>query len=219
VLAASRQAGGKGVSAETQVRIAQAAASVGAFTAADAALARAGAGTAHVKELAADLATARAQVALPRESAKLGIAPDDEPRYVAAYWLAIRAVESRNRAAAERRLAELTEAFPDSAGRDVAACELALSAKRAADAEKSCQAALTKDPDALRARLALGRIAASARRYPDAEKQFRRVLLTDPADPTAWSELGHLYRVMRANTQHDRLAREYEALYAKPLPP
>lgn len=219
VLAAARQAGGKGVTPETQVRIAQAAASVGAFTEAEAALARAGAGAPHVSEVAGDLAAARAHVALPRESGKLGITPDDEPRYVAAYWLAIRAVESRNRAAAERRLAELAQAFPDSAGRDVAACELALWAKRLADAEKSCQSALAKDPDALRAHLALGRLAAQARRYPDAEKRFKRALATDPADPAAWSELGHLYRTMRAFSQHDRLAREYEALYAKPLPP
>jgi hypothetical protein len=219
VLDAARQASGAGVSADTQLRVAEAAAAVGAFTAADAALARAGAGAARGQQLAAQLAAARAHVALPPESAKLGVAPDDEPRYVAAYWLAIRAVESRDRAAAERRLAELAAAFPESAGRDVAACELALSGKRAPEAEKSCQAALAKDPNALRAHLALGRIAARARRYPDAEKRFKRALMLDPADPTAWSELGRLYRAMGASTEHDRLSREYEALYSRPLPP
>jgi hypothetical protein len=215
VLASARESGS--ANADTLMRVAAAAATVGAFTTADAALARAGGATAHGK-MAGDLEAARARVALPHGAAKLGVGPDDEPRYVAAFWLAIRAVESRNHAAAERRLAELAAAFPDSAGRDVVACELALATKHAADAEKSCRAALAKDPNAVRARLVLGRLAARARHYPEAEKQFRRVLLVDPSDDAAWTELGHLYRAMRSETQHQRLQREYETLFSKPLP-
>ncbi|HSZ82181.1 MAG TPA: tetratricopeptide repeat protein, partial [Polyangia bacterium] len=141
-----------------------------------------------------------------------------EPRYVAAYWTASRAVASRNLAAAERELARFTEAFPASAGPDVVACELALATKRLDEAQRRCEAALAKCPGAVRAHVALGRLLVRARHDADAEKHFRRVILLDPSEDTAWRELGHLYRATGAETQRQQLAREHEALFSTPLP-
>jgi tetratricopeptide (TPR) repeat protein len=218
VFEAAKEADAGPPDAPVLMRIAEAAGAVGALTTGEAALARAGKGAAHAGELAAALEAERERAALPREATALGIRPEDEPRYVAAYWTASRAVASRNYVAAGRELAAFAEAFPDSAGRDVVACELALATKRLDEAQRRCEAALAKCPGAVRAHVALGRVLVRARHNADAERHFRRVILLDPTDDTAWSELGHLYRAMGAETQHQQLAREHEALFATPLP-
>jgi hypothetical protein len=218
VFEAAKEAGAGPPDAPTLVLIAEAAGAVGALTTGDAALARAGTGAARAGALAAALESERERAALPREATALGIGPEDEPRYVAAYWMASRAVASRNYAAAERQLAAFTEEFPASAGRDVVACELALATKHFDEAQRRCEAALAKCPGAVRAHVALGRVLVHARRNADAEKHFRRVILLDPSEDTAWRELGHLYRAMGAETQHEQLAREHEALFSTPLP-
>jgi hypothetical protein len=216
VFEAARQGSAGPPDSETLVRIAETAGTVGAPTTADAALARVGKDVRPAR-LVTELEAMRCRVALPREATKLGISPEDEPRYVAAFWLASNAVASRHLPVAERRLAELAEAFPESAGREVVACELAVASKRFADAEPHCMAALAKDPRAARAHLALGRLTVHGRRKVDAEKHFRRAILLDPTDETAWHELGQLYRGMGASTQHEQLAREHEAIVATPL--
>jgi predicted Zn-dependent protease len=190
---------------------------VGAISTADAALARLDR-NARPARLVNELEATRARVALPHEAAKLGISPEAEPRYVAAFLTASHTVEARNFAAAERRLAELAEAFPESAGREVVACQLAVARKRFADAEARCAAALAKDPGALAAHLGLARVCVGTRRTPDAEKHFRKAILLDPTDDTAWIELGQLYRRTGSSTQYDQLAREHEAVLQRPLP-
>jgi tetratricopeptide (TPR) repeat protein len=216
VFEAARQSSAGPADANVLVRIASAAGAVGALTTADVALARLAPG-ARPGRLVAELEATRSRVALPREAAKLGIAPEDEPRYVAAFWTASHAVASRNLAAAERRLAELAEAFPDSPGRQVVACELALAAKRFAAAETFCAAALDEDPAAVPALLASARLAAHARRNDEAERRLRRAMLLDPTDDAAWSALARLYLDMGSTTQHAQLAREHQAIFATPL--
>jgi hypothetical protein len=218
VLEAARLAGAGPADARTLVQIAQAGGAVGALTAAEGALALAGKNAPRARELMGDLDIARCRDALPRDAAKAGVAPDDEPRYVAAYWLALHAVESLNRAAAERRLAELAAAFPASVGRQVVACELELESKRAAAAQKHCEAAVATFDGTVRAHLDLGRIAARGRHEAEAEKQFRRAVMFDPADDDGWRELGHLFRQTGSSTEHEQLAREHETLFGKPLP-
>jgi tetratricopeptide (TPR) repeat protein len=218
VLEAARLAGAGPADARTLVQIAEAGGAVGALTAAEGALARAGKDAPRARALRGDLDVARCRDALPRDVAKAGVAPDDEPRYVAAYWLALHAVESLNRAAAERRLADLAAAFPASVGRQVVACELELESKRAAVAQKHCEVAVATFDGAVRAHLDLGRIAARGRHEAEAEKQFRRALMFDPADDDGWRELGHLFRQTGSSTEHEQLAREHETLFGKPLP-
>jgi tetratricopeptide (TPR) repeat protein len=217
VLEAAQEARTATIDPPTLLKIASAAGAVGALSTADAVLARVDR-DARPPRLITELEAARYRVALPRAAAKLGVTPEDEPRYVAAFWLASRAVASRNFAAAERRLAELTEAFPESAGREVVACELAVASKRLAEAAARCESALAKDPTAVRAHLAYGRLAARRQRNLDAEKHFRRVILLDPSDDDAWRELGQLYLAMHASTQHAELAREHETILSTPLP-
>jgi Tetratricopeptide repeat len=216
VFEAADEAGAGTPDPMTQVRLAAAAGTVGALSLADAALARV-AKEARPGKLVAELEATRARVALPRDAGKLGVKPEDEPRYVAAFWTASAVVPEGNPLAAERGLAALAEAFPDSAGREVVACELAAARRRFPEAERHCAAALAKDPAALRAHLVAGRVAAHARHSAEAEKHFRRAIELDPSDETAWRELAHLYRAMGSSTQHDQLAREHEAILAAPL--
>ena len=197
------------------VKLAAVAGAVGALATADAALARVGA-DARPARLVMELEATRARVALPRDAAKLGMVAEDEPRYVAAFWSASAAVTSTDSVVAERGLAALAEAFPDSVGREVVACELAVARKRFVAAEPHCTAALAKDPSALPAHLALARLDARTHRNAEAEKHYRRVILLDPIDETAWRELSQLYRVMGASTQQTQLAREREAMLASP---
>jgi hypothetical protein len=218
VAAAARKIAAGAPSPGTLVRLAAAAAAVGALTTADAALARAGRAAPHAAELAEDLALERARDALPVAAAKQGIAPDDEPRYVALYLAAIHAVASMNRAAARAGVDALAKAFPDSAGREIAACELATAEGKGTEARARCDAALAKAPDALRAHLALARLDAKAKQWPAAEKHLRRVTLLDPKDPEAWRMLGRLYGDSGDSIKRDALARQYEALFGAPLP-
>ena len=200
------------------VQIAEAAGAIGALTTADAALGRVRQ-DARPPRLVAELAATRARVALPPDAKKLGVEPADEPRYVATFWSASNAVASRSFPAAERRLAELAEAFPESAGRAAVACNLAVATKRFAAAEPLCASALAKDPGAVPAHLASGRLAVHARRAGEAEKHFRRAMLLDLEDETAWRELGRLYRAQGSSIEYEQLGREHQALLAKPLPP
>jgi hypothetical protein len=218
VLEAARLADTTPPNAPTLVRLAEAGGAVGALTAAEAALARAGKQAPGGRELVTELDAERCRVALPRERAKAGVAPEDEPRYVAAFWLAIHAVESRNLAAAGRRLAELTEAFPQSVGREVVACELELEAKHAAVARTHCEAAITAFDGAVRAHLALGRLESRAHHDAEAEVQFRRAMMFDPAADDAWRELGRMYLKSGSSLQRDQLTRQHEALFSTPLP-
>jgi hypothetical protein len=222
VLAVAKAASAKSASEtsdpKTLVQIAEACGAVGALTAGDGALARAGKNAPHALEVAAELDAERSRVALPRERAKAGVAPDDEPRYVAAFWIAIHAVEARNQGAAAHRLAELKAAFPDSLGPEVVACELELEAKHAGAAQKHCEVAVAAFDGAVRAHVALGRIAARAHHDAEAEKHFRRALMFDPTGDDAWRGLERLYRDTGSSTRRDQLAREYLTLFSRPLP-
>lgn len=197
--------------AQTQVKLAAAAGAVGALSTADAALGRLDP-NARPAKLVNELEATRARVALPHDAAKAGVAPEDEPRYIAAFWRASNAAEADQPVVAERELAALAKDFPDSAGREVVACQLGVRRKRWAEAEKHCAAAIAKDPGALRAHLAFGRLTAHTRRNVDAEKHFRRAILLDPADDTAWVELARLYRATGASTQAAQLESQREAL-------
>ena len=211
VFTATRQASLGPPDAPTLLKIAAVAGAVGALSTADAAHARLDLKARPLK-LVAELEATRARVALPRGAASMGIAPEDEPRYVAAFWLASNAAEADRPDVAEERLAALAKEFPESAGREVVACELGVRRRRFGEAERHCQAALTKDPSALRAHLAAARLAARARRSIDAEKHYRRAILLDPSNDAAWVELARLYRSMGASTQASQLEAEHEAL-------
>jgi tetratricopeptide (TPR) repeat protein len=213
VFAAAKQTAGGPPDAPTQVKLAAAAGAVGALSTADAALGRLDP-NARPAKLVNELEATRARVALPHDAAKAGVAPEDEPRYVAAFWRASNAAEADDPMSAERQLAALAKDFPDSVGREVVACELGVRRKRYAEAEKHCAAAIVKDPGALRAHLAFGRLTARTRRNVDAEKHFRRAILLDPTDDVAWVELSRLYRSMGAATQAAQLERERETLRA-----
>ncbi len=204
--------------ASTALELAGAAAAEGAFSKAEALLATADRRSPQVNALLADVGAGRARAALPANAATFGVSTDAEPSYVAAYGAAIRAVEAGDADAAATAEAALAKSFPESAGREVIACERAAAAKQVVEARRRCEAALAKDRDAEVAHLVLGRLDAGAHHDADAEKHFHHVLLTDPKSEDAWRELGRFYRARRSSISLEKLEREHEALFSTPLP-
>jgi matrixin len=78
-----KSAGARKTSARTWAKIAGVAAASGAFSAAEAATARAGLSDADARTVAASVESERHRLALPLDAAKYGVPPDKEPAYVA----------------------------------------------------------------------------------------------------------------------------------------
>jgi len=208
----ARKVGGK-----TWLRIAELEAALGALTAADEAAGRAGALPAAQK-ISADIESMRHRIALPLEATKLGVPPDREPAYVAAYWQTAKLLDGSDGAAARTRLDELAQAFPDAPGVEVLTCDLELQAKHLAVASKHCEAALAKFKGATRAHVLLAAIAFSMRKGPVGEQHLRQAILLDPADPTGWRALARFYRQTRASRQLAALENQHKELLSSPLP-
>jgi predicted Zn-dependent protease len=203
----------------TLVRLARVAGSVGALTVADAAFARISKRDAAPKELADDLESSHKRGALPRDAARLGVAPEAEPAYLDAYWTLSRDAGDAPNAAVRERVAAFAAKYPDAPAPKVVACMRELRAGHVAAAAKQCQAAVMAYPETVRAHVLLGVIAAGTGRYPDAERSFRRALLLDPGDPSVWHELARFYRTTHATQKLSQLAQEHETLLGAPLPP
>jgi Flp pilus assembly protein TadD len=204
------------------LRVAALAGEVGALTTGEAALARIGRRDGELSQkafkLGAELESARRRLALPRDAARWGVPPDKEPAFAQAFWAASHAASGGDPAAARARLHDFAAAYPDAPGTDLLACEVELRARRAAAAGKRCQAAVAKFEETARAHYLLGIVAEHAGREEVAEKELRRAILLDPAEPSAWTELGHLYRVTRASGRLDELRAQHQALLSSPLP-
>ena len=204
------------VAAATWAQLASLAASLGAVSAAEDAVTRAGS-DADTTKLAAQLASTRYQVALPVAGATIGVPPDKEPAYVAGFWEVLASADAEP-AAGRTKLASLATAFPEAPGVDVLTCDLELRAKHTAAGVKRCEAALTKFPTAIRAHYLLGLTAARARKDMVAEQHLRRAILLDPADPSAWSLLAQIYRANRDKRRLTDLANQHQTLLSSPLP-
>jgi len=205
------------VGARTWLRIAELEAAIGALTAADDAAERAGALPAAQK-ISADVESTRHRIALPLEATKLGVPPDREPAYVAAYWQTAKLIDETDTAAARARLGELAQAFPDAPGVEVLTCDLELQAKPLAVASKHCEAALAKFKGATRAHVLLAVIAFSTRKGPVGEQHLRQAILLDPTDPTGWRLLARFYLQTRASRQLAALENQHKELLSSPLP-
>jgi hypothetical protein len=212
-----RQAADRQVSPATWRRLGELAAAAGALSAAEEALARVRSDP-DAQKLAGDVEARRHRVALPPDAAKLGVPPEREPAYVAAYREAAHLVLSEELPAARARLAAFTSTFPGTPAADVLACDLELRSKHTAAATKSCEAALAKFKSATRAHYLLGLMAARSRRDGLAEQHLRRAILLDPQDPTAWRALAAMYRESGAKQRLAQLANEHQALLSSPLP-
>ncbi|HEY5090816.1 MAG TPA: hypothetical protein VIK30_12645 [Polyangia bacterium] len=207
-------------SAKVWTRVAGLAAAVGALTAAEEAIGRAGRGETELEKIAADVEATRHRVALPSDSAKAGVDPDREPAYVAAFRETAHIVTAPDPdlAAARTRLRDFAAAFPGAPGVDLLTCDLELRANHAALAAKRCDAALAKAKESSRAHYLLGLIAARARRDAVAEQRFRNAILLDPEEPTAWRALAQMYRANGARSRLAELADKHRVLFSSPLP-
>jgi tetratricopeptide (TPR) repeat protein len=205
------------VGATTWLRLSDLAAAIGALTEADDAAGRAGT-SAATQKIAANIESTRHRIALPLDSAKLGVPREREPAYVAGYWQTAKLVDESDVARARARLGELASQFPDAPGIEVLSCDLELRARHVALAAKHCEAALAKFKGATRAHYLLAVIAQRARRDTVAEQHLRQAILLDPADPTCWRALAQLYRSTGAGRRLAELAKEHQALLSSPLP-
>ena len=204
-------------STEAWTRAAQLATAIGALTAAEEAIGHVPRGGADIEKIAADVEMTRQRVALP-SGAKAGLPPEQEPAYVAAFWVTSELVASGDVKAARARLELFATAFPNAAGVDLLACDLELRAKHAAVGTKRCEAALSKFRYAERAHYLLGLAASRAGRAAVAEQHLAEAIHIDPQDAGAWRTLAQLYRSQRDRGRLDELARKYQAIFAAPLP-
>jgi hypothetical protein len=217
VVAHARERKGGQVAKTTWLRLADLAAATGALTEADDAAGRAGPSPEAAK-VAGKIESTRHRIALPLDAAKLGVPPEREPAYVAAYWETAKALDGSDAAAARARLGELAAAFPGTPGVEVLTCDVEMQARHLASATKHCEAALEKFKGATRAHILLAVIAFASRRGPVGEQHLRTAIRLDPADPTAWRALAQFYRNMRASRQLTALQNEHEQLLSSPLP-
>jgi tetratricopeptide (TPR) repeat protein len=200
------------------VRLARLANNVGAFSAAESALAHAGRSESGASDVTADVYANRCRLALPAGRTDPPVTPEKEPAFAADFEETAKMIAANDQKAARARVAVLAAAYPDAAGVDILACELDLRSKQLAAADRHCQAALAKFDDATRAHLLAGVIAVRTNRGAAAEKHFRRVISLDPNDPDAWRELSHYYQATHATMRSSQLAAEYQALFSRPLP-
>jgi len=219
VMAAAVRAKARPPDAETRLRLARLALAVGAFTAAETALAGADARAGDGQKVAADVQHGRRRAALPADAARWGVTSDREPAYTAAFREALQAASSDKLPAARARAAAFATAFPDTPGADVVACDLELRAARgSARAGQRCEAALAKFDEATVAHYLLGTLAARTGRDAAVESHLRRAIQLDPESPDAWRELARHYRATRASQRLSELRSQHQALLSSPLP-
>ncbi len=207
----------KGGTPAAWTRAAQVAVAVGALSAAEEAIGRVPRGGAEIEKVAADVEMIRQRVALP-PGRKAGLAPEQEPAYVAGFWVAAKLVSSGTIPDARTALQSFVAAFPDSAGADLLACELEMREKRAGAATQSCEAALSKYRYAERAHVLLGVLAARSGHAAAAEQHFQTAVHMDAQDTAAWQGLARLFRSQRARGRLDELDRQYRTAFGAPLP-
>ena len=207
------------VGAKTWARLAGLASAMGALTAAENAAAQGGGG-AHVElgTIANDVAVVRQQVCLPRAAETFGVAPANEPAYIAGYWDAARGVASLEEPAARERLRTFAERFPDAPGVELLACDLELRARRLPAASKRCGAAVDKCKESGRAHYLMGMVAANGGKHAVAEQSLHKAIKLDPTDEGAWMLLARIYRHTRARKQLADLAARHQTLLSTPLP-
>jgi hypothetical protein len=215
----ARQRAGK-ASPRIWTRVARLAAAIGALTAAEDAIGRAGRGEPELEKVAADVEAIRHRIALPSDSTKSGVDPDREPAYLAGFREIdqLVAAPSFDPAAARARLRDLAAAFPGAPGVELLSCDLELRANHAALAAKHCEAALVKAKEASRAYLLLGVIAAHSHRDAVAEQRLQNAILLDPEEPAGWRALAQMYRARGAHTRLAELADRHRVLFSSPLP-
>ncbi len=211
------RAGARKPSPATWARIAQLAAAIGALSAAEDAASRAGADPA-ARAVVESIESDRHRLALPLDAAKLGVPPDKEPAYVAAYWKATDALWKPDARIARAGVDEIAASFPGAPGVHVLRCELEARLRHVAQATKQCEAALEKFKGATRAHFLLGQLAGVTGKDAVAEQHFRRAILLDPRDPSSWRALASLYRQTGAKHRLAQLADEHRALLKQPLP-
>jgi tetratricopeptide (TPR) repeat protein len=203
--------------AEAWTRAAQLATAIGALSVAEEAIGHVPRGGADIEKIATDVEMTRQRVALP-SGAKAGLTLDQEPAYVAAFYVTSELVASGDVKAARARLELFATAFPDAAGVDLLACDLELRAKHAAVAAKRCEAALSKFRYAERAHYLLGLAAARAGRGAVAEQHLTEAIHIDPQDADAWRMLAQLYRSQRNRGRLDELSKKYRMIFGTLLP-
>jgi len=207
------------VGAKTWARLAGLASGMGALTAAEDAASRGGGGAlVELGRIANDVAVLRQQVCLPRDADTFGVAPADEPAYIAGYWEAARGVASLEVPAARERLRAFGERFPDAPGVELLACDLELRARRLPAANKRCGAAVAKCKESGRAHYLMGMVAANGGKHAVAEQNLQKAIKLDPTDEGPWLLLARIYRTTRSKQQLADLAARHQTLLSTPLP-
>src|SRR5258708_3775457 len=201
------------------LQLAQVASHVGALTIAEVALARADRTTEKARSVASAVEAIRRLTGLPRDAASFGVAPADEPAYVAAFrQLTELAVSVDKKAEHQRSLKAFAQRYPAAPGAKLVLCENDLRAGRIPAAERNCQSAVTGCPDCVRGYYLLGLLAERAGRIADAEKALRSAVRLDPGDTVMWRELARFYERTRNTAKLRQLEAERSAIATNQRP-
>jgi tetratricopeptide (TPR) repeat protein len=194
-------------------------AEIGALTAAEEALVRAGAAP-GVPRAAAELVKQRRALGLPRKvdlkkGSRFRLAPEAEADYAAAVLRArelVTADAGRARQVAEQELGR----FPGAPGLLVVACEASMLSQRAREAARSCEEALAVMDDLPRAHYLSGLMAANGGRLEAGIKSLRRAIELAPDQQVFWKALGEVYRVAGRSREFRALLADQERAAATP---
>jgi tetratricopeptide (TPR) repeat protein len=182
---------------------------IGALSAAEEALVRAGASP-GATQAAGELQRQRRSFGLPRsidqkKASRFRLAPEAEPDFVAAV-LEVRALVAGTDPAGARRTADQKlRRYPNAPVLLTLACEASLLSERTQEAARSCAQALAIMEELPRAHYLTGIMAANAGRYPAAIKSLRRAIDLAPDQISFWRPLGEVYRVTGRTEEFEAL--------------
>lgn len=163
----------------------------GAFTLAEAAARRA---KGYDRWLARAILRQRRRMGLPRDAARFGIRPEDEPEYVRGFKEAYAGIAEgkMNRAASLARAG--LRRHPGAPAYLAVLCGVELHSGRARKAMRFCTRALEAWDESMLAHFFAGQAAAELHRRDDAIRHLKRVIEIDPSDATSWTLLARLYQ-------------------------
>jgi tetratricopeptide (TPR) repeat protein len=189
----------------TWLAIAQIDLQLGALTWAEQALARVAAEPA-VSGLGAQAQHARRFHGLPAHWP--GIAPDQEPAFVAAFTQADAALMAPRSIRARSLIEAGLQRFSGAPGWLMLACDLALRESRNKLATDQCTAALAAMEELPRAHFLLGTMALAAGKTAAALTSLRRAVDLDPSQTAYWEALGEVHGVLGRDDEFRKLRAE-----------
>lgn len=151
-----------------------------------------------------------------RYAVAVGVAPDDEGRYLRALKAALVLVYDKKISAAAAAASELSKSFPKSVATSFIQCEVSMHKRKYAEAALACQAVVAAHPENSWARYLQGIALARENRNDDAMRLLAEAIDRDVTLEPAYKALGQLYR-KSGNARLGALRGAYKKTFGKSL--